>query len=183
MRFRGAAAVVTIALIACTANAPKPATTAKARPKWMRDAARVAQPSRAVEGLLKDDPDLKRQMSPAEIKAALEAAQSDSPAQPQGATTATAGDGGDWQKLEKDQQARNDAYKDRLAQTTVYVAPGSLTYHNAGCPELYRYQFINGSMEAFRVFVGTPISLATAKDRGMQPHSACGAPGYDFRYQ
>ncbi|HEX9160859.1 MAG TPA: hypothetical protein VF980_04060 [Thermoanaerobaculia bacterium] len=140
-----------------------------------------AAASPAVKQLLKDDPDLTRKLTPEEVQAALEAARSAPQPHPADQPALTSSDS-EWRRLEADQQAREQAYRERLEQTTVYVVPGDDHYHSAGCDLLYGVYFVGG-MLGERRFIGTPINLATAKERGLQPHRACGAPGYEFHYQ
>lgn len=90
----------------------------------------------------------------------------------------TAGSG-EWAKLEGEKRRKIEAWQEKLASTTVYVADASPWYHSAGCEELHRY-FFDRNRVLHRIYVGRPITLKQAADGQREPHGECGPPSHRF---
>ena len=103
--YRSLLALMAMVVIGCTDQPPVNLATATPQPKWMTEQpTTTVEPSPQVKALLKDDPDI-RELSEAEIKAALAAAQGSSPRpSPVGAAR---GPDGDLSKLESEQKSHN----------------------------------------------------------------------------
>lgn len=160
-------------------SSPKPAVTGPPKPQPKN--ATTATISPAVRALLKPDPDLDAKLTKEQIKATLEAAQQKTQLPPPSSDVPVT-DSGAWSKLESDQKAKLDAYRQRLAQTIVFIGPDG-RYHTRSCPTLLEkmYDPQTGLVVDYR-FIGRQTTLANAADQHLAPHAECGAPSYDFSY-
>lgn len=178
----GAVLLLALAVTACRRDAPAPVEKPAPGPASTTTAAeRSVAPSPAVTSLLKEDPDLTATMSPEEVKAAMESARSGAPpaaaSQAEGLSTP---EGGEWEKLEREQKEKRDAHRRTLETTSVQAGPDG-AYHAGGCEVLYEW-ILQPDKTLQRVYVGRPLSLANALDRGMPRHAECGPPTGEFRY-
>ena len=171
-------------LVACGAERPRQAarTPPDSQPKWMREAPRKVEPSPAVKALAAaEDPDIKKQLTEAEVRAALAAAQRGAPPPPPPAPSLSVPSSGEWEKLSQAQKRRDDAYK-LLLRTVVYGAPGESQYHNRACERLFRTVVDEGGL-ARPQYTGFQLTLGSAVERGLSQHAGCGAPSAEYRYQ
>lgn len=155
------------------------ASSATPPPKWMtEEPTTTVEPSPEVKALLKEDPDI-RDLSEAEIKAALAAAQSSAPPPPSsGPRVAPTGE---WSKLESEQKSQLDAHRKRLEGTIVERGRDG-AYHSGGCPTLYSEVFDERTRTVRRVKTSTPVTLANAANQGLTRHAECAAPSHEFVY-
>jgi hypothetical protein len=186
-----------LAVVAATCGperATKPATSTQAtaaQTTTATPAPRSVEPSPAVKALLADDPDLDARMSEDEVRATLEAARNAAPPPPPPERSrsgdsareaaSSGGDAGEWGRLEKQQKARLDAYRERLESTIVHASRDG-SYHAGGCERLYDYVMLQ-DQTLRRVYAGRQITLAGAVAAGLPRHAACGAPSAEFSYR
>lgn len=162
--------------VACSQERPVAKQAAATQPKWMREEPKKTEPSPEVKALMKDDPDLKKQLTPAEVKMALAAAQYTEAPAPPAEYIGTAGEG-EWSKMEKDSADKLAAYKRRMENTIVYAGPDGM-YHTQSCTSLYSDAYDQRLGVMRKVFNGRNITLGTASSSQMPRHAECAAPSY-----
>src|SRR5439155_8068762 len=132
-RMRGRALVL-VTLIFAACSSPEPAAPAHRPAPRLAKTETPATASPAVIALLKPDPDVDGKLTKEQVKATLEAAQQQTPPPPLSSDVPVT-DSGAWSKLESDQKAKLEAYRQRLAQTIVFIGPDG-RYHTRSCPTL-----------------------------------------------
>lgn len=126
----------------------------------------------------KEDPDLTKNLSEAEVRAALAAVQQRDVAAPQQPASLNLRPSEEWSKLSEEQKRRSENYERQLDQV-VYIGP-NMQYHTAFCDTLQVDVTENGLTR--RRFIGSNTTIRRAKENGRTRHADCGAPIAEYRY-